>query len=1154
MKNISIHFGKIPTNKVLIFFFLAISLCPDVNAQSSNSSICKDEAPITLFCYGGIITICDVTNVTYSWYCTATGFSTTEKNPVIPIGDPFYEEGTYFLTVTRWSGGTPVEIQNGFTTVVWTKKAVSAENAGPDQATCPNGTPSDPLTCDRFTGGGLDASLINYIWEESTDGVVWTQMNFPGNTGAPDYYVPDYDFAGYTETFAVTTYFRVRADNILCPGYEPVYSNTITISVWSSGTIGPSQTLCRGDVPAPLIGTSSTNVFKWEMSIAPFTIWTEIAGETGKDLVFHSGLFETTRFRRLMFDVNCNQWAPTQPVEITVMIVCDRPSLAINSDNSSPDQSAMLDVKATDRGILIPRISTNNRNLIPSPGKGLLLYNSTTNQFNFYNGSIWSQIESSFITSTTGSLSSPGGVSISASPGSSPEISSILDVKDPTRGILIPRNSMGSVINPADGLLIYDTTNNSFCFYDGIQWLSFKSNPTGTTAPTGSQEVVGMSVKADNSFPHHSSILDISSSDKGLLIPRMTTSQRQAILPASGLLLYNSSTLNFEYYNGSGWQQLETNPQTPSIITTAVINITQTSAVSGGNAISGRGSDIYFRGVCYGTTPHPTFENNYTIDGSGLGTFTSILNGLTANTLYYIRAYAINNTGTGYGNEFTFVTPPNITTSVVTEIIQNFATCGGTITPGGNVNIMGRGVCWSIHLDPTTMDNHTNNGAGPGTFTSQLSGLAGNTLYYVRAYATSAYGTTYGNQRSFTSASLPAIVVTDTVKYITLKSAISGGSVTADGGSTVIARGVCWNTSPNPTVANNTTIDGSGMGVFLSNVSGLSPTTDYYLRAYATNSIGTFYGEEFMFTTLSDPIIPSVITSQVINIGPTSATCGGNIISDGGSNVLFRGVCWSTSPNPTLDDSHSIDGNGSGTFVSQLSNLQHSTQYYIRAYAFNAIGVAYGQNVVFTTHPTPHFCNNPITDDRDNKIYNTIQIGTQCWMKENMNIGTMTPGSSEQTNHESIEKYCYDDDETNCDVYGGLYQWDNAMQWSTTEGTQGLCPVGWHLPTNGELTILKDFLGGWSEAGSKMKEAGYIHWAPPNTGATNSSGFTALPGGHRTRNNVFYNLTYVDYFWSSSLNNEANAEYWYLTYNYELVGYSGDQKIYGFSVRCIRNF
>ena len=198
------------------------------------------------------------------------------------------------------------------------------------------------------------------------------------------------------------------------------------------------------------------------------------------------------------------------------------------------------------------------------------------------------------------------------------------------------------------------------------------------------------------------------------------------------------------------------------------------------------------------------------------------------------------------------------------------------------------------------------------------------------------------------------------------------------------------------------------------------------------------------------------------------------------------------------------------------------------------------------------YCGNPIIDSRDGQSYNTVQIGTQCWMAENLNIGTRIDGSGNQTDNSTIEKYCYSDNTSNCDIYGGLYQWDEMMQYVTTEGVQGICPSGWHLPTDAEWTILTTFHGVESVAGGKMKETGTTHWNAPNTGATNSNGFTALPGGYRDTDGSFYELTGSAGFWSSS---EDGTDAWarYLFYDDEAVHRFPDAQAYGISVRCVRD-
>ena len=202
-------------------------------------------------------------------------------------------------------------------------------------------------------------------------------------------------------------------------------------------------------------------------------------------------------------------------------------------------------------------------------------------------------------------------------------------------------------------------------------------------------------------------------------------------------------------------------------------------------------------------------------------------------------------------------------------------------------------------------------------------------------------------------ASIPTITTTPVTK-ISTTSAISGGNITSDGGAEITERGVCWNTSENPTIANSRTKEGTGVGMFISTVSSLTNSTKYFLRAYATNSAGTSYGEEVPFTTMSALTVPVVTTTDVSSILVTTAVSGGNVTDWGGTEVTSRGVCWNTTGNPTIDDKKTIDGSGTGTFASALTELTKSTKYYIRAYATNNSGTGYGTIKEFTTQePAP---------------------------------------------------------------------------------------------------------------------------------------------------------------------------------------------------------
>lgn len=316
---------------------------------------------------------------------------------------------------------------------------------------------------------------------------------------------------------------------------------------------------------------------------------------------------------------------------------------------------------------------------------------------------------------------------------------------------------------------------------------------------------------------------------------------------------------------------------------------------------------------------------------------------------------------------------------------------------------------------------------------------------------------------------------------------------------------------------------------------------------------------------------PTVTTTTASNVTQNSAVSGGNVIASGGTNVTARGVCYGTSPNPTISGAHTTDGSGTGAFTSNISGLIAGTTYYIRAYATNSVGTAYGNEVSFTTLAStgqPCIGIPSFVDPRDGKTYNTVQIGLQCWMKENLNIGTKILGSNNQTNNQIIEKYCYDNQDANCDQYGGLYQWDEMMNYTTSSnanpsGRQGICPSGWHVPSDDEWCQLETYLeptltclivgSRGTDQGGKLKSTGTTQWSPPNVGATNASGFTGLPSGYRSFNGTFNSLTLSTNIWTSTEYNTTDAWIRNLSYNYSNVNRSNHVKSYGHPTRCIKD-
>mgnify|MGYP003852083071 FL=1 len=396
-------------------------------------------------------------------------------------------------------------------------------------------------------------------------------------------------------------------------------------------------------------------------------------------------------------------------------------------------------------------------------------------------------------------------------------------------------------------------------------------------------------------------------------------------------------------------------------------------------------------------------------------------------------------------------------------------------------------------------------------------------------------------------------VTTALVSEVTSNSFTAGGDVTSEGGAAVTARGVAYGTTASPTIAGTITSSGTGTGAFSSQLSGLTGGTQYYVRAYATNAVGTAYGAQVTFTTAVNQ--PTVTTAAVTGISATGATTGGNVTSDGGGAVTARGVAYGTTASPTIAGTITNSGSGTGSFGSTLSGLTSSTQYYVRAYATNAVGTAYGNEQTFTTS---FICGTSTVSDVDGITYNTVLIGTQCWTRSNLRVSKYRNGDAIPTGLSNsawqttaVGAYAvYNNALVNDTLYGKLYN-HNAVT-----DSRGLCPTGWHVPTNVEWTNQETTLGGRTVAGGALKSTETQPtpggWNSPNTGATNSSGFTARPGGLRDTNGNFGDLGGSGFWWSTSLSG-SNALARSLSYGFGSVAGNYQDRLNGFSVRCLRD-
>ena len=659
-------------------------------------------------------------------------------------------------------------------------------------------------------------------------------------------------------------------------------------------------------------------------------------------------------------------------------------------------------------------------------------------------------------------------------------------------------------------------------------------------------------------------------------------------------------------------------PGIPIVNTKTVSNISYFTSVCGGNITNDCGAPVTARGVCWSTTGKPTLADNYTTDGTGTGTFVSNITALKPNTLYNVRAYATNFMGTAYGlNQYVitlnFIPGHPYEGGIIGYILnasdQDYVAgqIRGIIVPPTDQS---KGIQWYNGSSIKTNATATWVGAGKqnteaivaiqgaGSYAAQLCNdlvLNGYSDWYLPSKdelpkilknSDSIGGFSYDNYWTSTETSynsnkvyyydfkysfsddttknmkycvraarnmnpvffLP-VLTTTAITTITETTIKVGGYISTDGGQNITERGVCWNVNPNHTISNSKIKDGNtGRGSFLCTVTGLIPSSIYYFRAYATTISGTSYGNEDTFIVISD--LPS--TKVITDITQTSAKSGGTVTKDGGSSITARGVCWSVNPIPTISDNKTTDGTGLGIFTSSITGLSPKTKYYVCAYATNSSGTVYGNILSFITEQAA----GPTVTDFDGNVYDTVHIGTQIWMKQNLNVthysnGEIIPNVTDISAWRNLTTgaYCdYDNTPSNSTTYGRLYNWYSGVD------SRYLCPAGWYVPTQNDLTTLVNYLGGTSIAGGKLKESGTTHWKTPNTDATNSSKFTALPGGGRDAAYSYVFLNYIGIWWSSTDYYTGDGTAWILN----LDNTSANATLYnggmdpGASMRCIK--
>jgi uncharacterized protein (TIGR02145 family) len=409
----------------------------------------------------------------------------------------------------------------------------------------------------------------------------------------------------------------------------------------------------------------------------------------------------------------------------------------------------------------------------------------------------------------------------------------------------------------------------------------------------------------------------------------------------------------------------------------------------------------------------------------------------------------------------------------------------------------------------------------------------------------------------------PPSVTTLAVTNIGEETATSGGNIIDEGKEPVVSRGIVWGEEI-PTLESNDGFisEGTGTGIFSCTMENLKSNTEYNVRAFGSSKIGVSYGNIQNFSTLSR--FATITTLSPFEITSDSVKTGGTITDDGGSDVTERGVYIGTMANPEAMGLRIRAGSGIGSFIITISDLTPSVAYYVRGFAVNERGESLGSTFMFTTKskvPSGPIIYNPdliygTVSDIEGNIYKTIVIGTQTWMADNLRAtkysdGADIPHIADNSEWVSLKTpgYCwYDENPEYKNLTGALYNWYVVE-------TNKICPAGWHVPSDNEWFVLTDYLIGEPVAGSKMKEVGLTHWKTPNDGATNSSGFTALPAGHRLdADGTFHDIGIASPWWSSTEYNIYKPYYRSVYYlNSAVFRGSGSRKEYGFPVRCLKN-
>lgn len=741
------------------------------------------------------------------------------------------------------------------------------------------------------------------------------------------------------------------------------------------------------------------------------------------------------------------------------------------------------------------------------------------------------------------------------SDNSVPDPSAMLDVKSESKGLLAPRIALVSltlpdpVENPAAGLLVFNTATSGttpgdvvpgyYC-WTGVRWIPVLA-PTGTNVGD-MQYWNGM---------------------QWITIPIGQPGQFLQVSPE-----------NIPHWAGSAFA---------TVITSEVTGITAISAITGGTVITDGGATITARGICLGTSPNPDFSDSVIYAGNGVGSYEISLTDLTPGTHYFLRAFAVNSVGTAFGMQVDFITPPPLE---LFAIVNNPVVCAGLtgsvdIDPSGGVppyayfwsngqttqdiselyageysvtvtdaNLYSISQSWLL-TDPGEVswtgvasppDCH---GSENGSI-STMSTEGGTPPYLYEWSGPNGFSATTPNITGL-QPGFYQLVVTDSLgcdvygfqylmepEMLTIDPSASITPASCTGACTGAISGVFVSGGTEPYFYSWTT------GDTLPDLVNLCAGT---FSLTITDAHGCQANQSF--TVDQEPLLPVSVTisasANPVNFG-TSVTLTA-VPVNGGDNPVYQ---WKING--------TVIGSDTNVFIYNPVNQDTVTCTLTSDLQCSSGNPAISEPLVIGINPNTAPCPGVPTVDYGGQTYHTILIGNQCWFRENLNIGTRIDGTSSQTNNTLIEKYCYNNSEDSCTVYGGLYQWNEMMQYVTTPGTQGICPTGWHIPTDAEWSVLVNYLGGSAVAGKKLKESGTAHWQSPNLFADNLSGFSALGGGYRRADiGLFSSIMTGSHYYSSTDTNTTQVWKRFLSWDAGSIQRNANVKNNGFSVRCIKD-